>query len=52
MIKLRDKTELIPFILFAIFVGVITFCIIKGTRKGTVQMKEDVLYIKPSSETK
>lgn len=46
--KIPDHGALIPFVLFGILAAIVTFCIIKGTyHKKTVQMEEDVLYIKP-----
>ena len=45
-----DRTALIPFVIFAIIAGVVTYCIWKGTRSGVVQMKEDTLYIKPKAK--
>lgn len=45
---IKDKTAVIPFILFGILAAIVAFSIWKGTRRGgAVQMKEDVLYIKP-----
>jgi len=45
-----DRTAMVPFILFGIFAAIVTYCIIRGTRKGVVKMEEDVLYIKPESK--
>lgn len=45
-----DRTAIVPFVLFGILAAVVTYSIIKGTRRGTsVRMKEDVLYVKPYS---
>jgi hypothetical protein len=40
MSQIKDRTALIPFVLFAIFGGLIAYSIIKGTRK--VKIEESV----------
>ena len=44
----KDRTALIPIVLFGILAIIVTVSIIKGTHRGDYErMKEDVLYIKP-----
>ncbi len=41
MAQIKDKTALIPFVLFAIFAGLIAYSIIKGTKKVVIDEPED-----------
>lgn len=46
--QFTDHTGKIPFILFGILAAIVAYCIIKEKRRISVQMKEDVMYIKPA----
>lgn len=46
----KDKTGYIIPGLFIIFAAIVTYCIWKGTHPGTVQMEENVLYVKPKAK--
>ncbi len=41
MALIKDKTALIPFVLFGIFAGLIAYSIIKGTRKPKIEEPVD-----------
>ncbi len=34
--EVKDRTALIPFVIFVILAGVVTYSIVKGTRKNKV----------------
>ena len=48
--KIKDRTALIPWVLFGILASIVVYVEIKeARRKKAVQMKEDVLYIAPKT---
>ena len=44
--KIKDYTALIPFVLFAIFAGIVIYGIIKGSSKKLTQAEKDEIYSK------
>lgn len=44
MPTIKDNTALIPFVLFIIFAGIVTYAIVKGSPKKLSQEELDKLY--------
>ncbi|MFA5727324.1 MAG: hypothetical protein WC886_06760 [Saccharofermentanaceae bacterium] len=44
MAALKDRTEFVPFILFAILAGIVAYAMIKGRPHYLTQAEQDAIY--------